>query len=392
MSEDSWKPKRRAATSAKAKLKEVGEDAARGGGDDSDEDPDFDQAAAEKEKKKQKLEEQKSFNSAFNNKPGRPAGRGGGGNRSNAGRPAGSGGSSYGGRKRPLGNNIKCPFCDEGFNTVNIVMEHMMASHENEKRYQCKMCSKPDALKEFPFRNNMEEHMTKEHNHQWTKRDKYDPLLEKPVSFRVKQAAKFCVIPKENATYEPDAPKPKVPRAYSNMTRNGNEKPAKIHCPHAPKCTQFFYNDDPRVLVDHVMSEHLKMHRYHCSKCGPSLTFNTHTDFTNHGKEKHKINNPAYNDHFTDIYLVCQRVPEEAIKLLNLTPDDVDAIESMGRGCEDEQEEEEEEEDDSLVIDEKWDVYMKGIRVLFRCVDCEVDVEGRSGVIQHNREIHATIV
>jgi len=388
MADDSWKPKRRAATSAKSKLKEVAEDAGRGGGDDSDEDPDFDNAAAEKEKRKQKQEEQKSFNSAFN-RPVRPAGRGGNhGNRSNAGRPPGSGGGSFAGRKRPLGNNIKCPFCDEGFNTVAIVMEHMMASHENEKRYQCKMCSKPDAPKEFPFRNNMEEHMMKEHNHQWTKRDKYDPLLEKPISFRVKQAAKFCVIPKDNATFEHDAPKPKIPRAYSNMTRSGNEKPAKIHCPHAPKCTQFFYNDDPRVLVDHVMSEHLKMHRYHCSKCGPSLTFNTHTDFTNHGKEKHKINNPAYNDHFTDIYLVCQRVPEEAVKLLNLTADDVDAIESMGRGCEDEQEDEEEEEDDSLVIDEKWDVYMKGIRVTFRCVDCEVDVEGRSGVIQHNRENH----
>ena len=46
---------------------------------------------------------------------------------------------------------------------------------------------------------------------------------------------------------------------------------------------------------------------------------------------------------------------------MNLTPDDVDAIESMGRGCEDEQEEEEQEEDDdTLVVDEKWDVYMKG--------------------------------
>ena len=59
------------------------------------------------------------------------------------------------------------------------------------------MCSKPDGPpREFPFRNNMEEHMTKEHNHQWTKRDKYDPLEEKPISFRVKQAAKFCVVPK----------------------------------------------------------------------------------------------------------------------------------------------------------------------------------------------------
>jgi len=384
--------KRRAAASAKAKLKEVGEDGGRGGGDDSDEDPDFDHVAAEKEKKRQKkLEEEKerekekssSSSSYTPGKPGRPAGRpvgGGGGGRS---------GYSQVGRKRPLGNNIKCPFCDEGFNTVEIVMEHMMASHENDKRYVCKMCSKPDGPpREFPFRNNMEEHMTKEHNHQWTKRDKYDPLEEKPISFRVKQAAKFCVVPKENATYKEDLPKPKVPRCYSNMTRNGNEKPAKIHCPHAPKCTQFFYNDDPRVLVDHVMSEHLKLHRYHCSKCGPSLTFNTHTDFTNHGKEKHKINNPQYNDHFTDIYLVCQRVPEEAIRLLNLTPDDVDAIESMGRGCEDEQEEEVEEENDDLVMDEKWDVCMRGIRVTFLCVECDTEVEGRSGVVQHNREKH----
>lgn len=375
-------PGRKAAASAKEKLKEVG-DGGRAGGDDSDEDPDFDHVSAEKEKKKQKQEEakkqlQQQRSSLGAGRPGRPPG---------GGRSMSSGGGHVG-RKRPLGNNIKCPFCDEGFNTVHIVMEHMMASHENDKKYQCRMCTKPDAPREFPFRNNMEEHMTKEHNHQWTKRDKYDPLLEKPFSSRVKQAAKFCVIPKENSTYTEDAPKPKIPRNYSNMSRNGNEKPAKIHCPHAPKCTQFFYNDDPRVLVDHVMSEHLKMHRYHCSKCGPSLTFNTHTDFTNHGKEKHKVNNPAYNDHFTDIYLVCQRVPEEAIELLNLTNDDVDAIESMGRGCEDEQEEEEMEEDDTLVVDEKWEVYMKGIRVIFRCVDCNHDAEGRSGVIQHNREKH----
>ena len=45
---------------------------------------------------------------------------------------------------------------------------------------------------------------------------------------------------------------------------------------------------------------------------------------------------------------------------LNLTADDVETIETMGRGCEDEQENEEKEEDDSLIIDEKWDVYMKG--------------------------------
>lgn len=383
--------KRRAAASAKEKLKEV-EDSARGGKDDSDEDPDFDHAAAEKEKRKQKQEETRKEKEkekqrtslGGGGRPGRPPG----GGRSMGG---GGGGGGHVGRKRPLGNNIKCPFCDEGFNTVEIVMEHMMASHENDKKYQCKMCTKsqPDTPREFPFRNNMVEHMTKEHNHQWTKRDKYDPLLEKPFSKRVKQAAKYCVIPKENATYSEDAPKPKMPRSYSNMSRTGTEKPAKIHCPHAPKCTQFFYNDDPRVLVDHVMSEHLKLHRYHCSKCGPQLTFNTHTDFTNHGKEKHKVNNPAYNDHFTDIYLVCQRVPEEAIELLNLTADDVDAIESMGRGCEDEQEEEEQEEDDdTLVVDEKWDVYMKGIRVVFQCVECDVDVEGRSGVIQHNREKH----
>ena len=100
------------------------------------------------------------------------------------------------------------------------------------------MCSKPDAPKEFPFRNNMEEHMTKEHNHQWTKRDKYDPLLEKAITKRVKLAAKFCVIPKDNATYKEDGPKPKTPRSYNfNSERKGNEKPAKIHCPHAPKCT-----------------------------------------------------------------------------------------------------------------------------------------------------------
>ena len=36
--------------------------------------------------------------------------------------------------------------------------------------------------------------------------------------------------------------------------------------------------------------------------------------------QKHKVNNPAYNDHFTDIYLVCQRVPEEAIELVTFPP------------------------------------------------------------------------
>ena len=98
----------------------------RGADDDSDEDPDYDHAAAEKEKKRQKkLEEAKREKekccSPAPGRPGRPAGR-----------PAG--GSGHVGRKRPLGNNIKCPFCDEGFNTVEIVMEHMMASHENDKK------------------------------------------------------------------------------------------------------------------------------------------------------------------------------------------------------------------------------------------------------------------
>lgn len=32
--------------------------------------------------------------------------------------------------------------------------------------------------------------------------------------------------------------------------------------------------------------------------------------------------------------------------------------------------------------------FYAGIRVIFRCVDCNHDAEGRSGVIQHNREKH----
>ena len=105
------------------------QDSGKGGAnDDSDEDPDFDQAAAEKEREKKRQKkldearrEKEKCSSPAPGRPGRPAGR-----------PAG--GSGQVGRKRPLGNNIKCPFCDEGFNTVEIVMEHMMASHENDKK------------------------------------------------------------------------------------------------------------------------------------------------------------------------------------------------------------------------------------------------------------------
>ena len=112
------------------------QDSARGGKDDSDEDPDFDHAAAEKEKRKQKQEETRKEKEkekqrtslGGGGRPGRPPG----GGRSMGG---GGGGGGHVGRKRPLGNNIKCPFCDEGFNTVEIVMEHMMASHENDKKY-----------------------------------------------------------------------------------------------------------------------------------------------------------------------------------------------------------------------------------------------------------------
>jgi len=406
----SGKSKRQAANAAKEKFKEIDENGRQSRTvDDSDEDPDFDHAKAMNEKRKKKNEDpDSSFEDRKRKKkkstdhdsstedekekkkdvdkketkekkePQKTRGR-------TPGRP-----TVFGrGRSKPLGTNVKCPFCDEGFNNTDIVQEHMMASHENEKRYTCKCCNRDDGSPlEFPFHNNVEEHMTKEHNNFWSNRDKFDPLDTKPVSLRVRQAVKFCVIPKENSTWREDLPKPKVPRNYSNCPRNGNDRKEKIHCP-KPKCDQVFSNDDPRILVDHAMSEHHKKHRYHCSKCGPKMTFNNLMTFQNHMKEKHRVN-PSYMDAATDIYLVCQRIEKDVIKLLGLTEDEVDSIESMGRGLEDQQpEEEEEEEDDMTKLDDKWEILVKDIHVYFRCMDCDDTVGGRSGVIKHLREKHA---
>lgn len=364
---------RRAATAAKEKLKDNDEDyegvkRRRVEADDSDEDPDFDQEAANKDKKKEKEKERAKKEEKVPKGAGRPR-------------------ASVGGRKRPLGHNVKCPFCDEGFSKVEVVMEHIMAIHELEKRYTCKLCAQnePGSMTQFPFFSNVEDHMVKLHTLKWSKRDKFDPVDIKPFNFRVRQAAKYCVVPKENPTFKEDQPKARIPRSYSNSGKCDKGKPSpKVNC---PECNQVFHNDDPRVLIDHIMTIHLEKSRYYCSKCGPALPIKTFNEFHTHLKEVHAMSFSACSDAGTEVYMICKRIPKEIKKQLALTEDDVEGIETMGRGCDDEQEEEEEEEE--LIIDGKWQVFIQGYRILYRCKHCAIDVEGRSAVVAHNTERHS---